>query len=98
MVLLQMISKAFLRIGLQEQDKDYTRFMWPSNPLEKESPGSENQEQELNKLYKVANQVMELANMLLQDWTSNSPLIKEKIKFLEAPKNSGVRVRLGYEK
>lgn len=25
------VSKAFLRIGLQEVDRDFTRFVWPSN-------------------------------------------------------------------
>lgn len=28
------ISKAFLRIGLQEPERDYTLFLWPSNPQE----------------------------------------------------------------
>ncbi|XP_045116130.1 uncharacterized protein LOC123507385 [Portunus trituberculatus] len=32
------ISKAFLRIGLQERDRDYTRFLWPSDPNDPDSP------------------------------------------------------------
>ena len=31
------ISKAFLRVGLQEDDRDFTRFLWPENP---ENPDS----------------------------------------------------------
>lgn len=31
------ISKAFLRIGLQEADRDYTRFLWPSDPHDPQS-------------------------------------------------------------
>ena len=32
------ISKAFLRIGLQTGDRDYTRFLWPSNINNFQSP------------------------------------------------------------
>ena len=32
------ISKAFLRIGLQEVDRDYTRFIWPKEPFRFEEP------------------------------------------------------------
>ena len=31
------ISKAFLRVGLNEADRDFTRFIWYSNPEDKES-------------------------------------------------------------
>jgi len=31
------ISKAFLRVGLQEDDRDYTRFLWPENPHDENS-------------------------------------------------------------
>lgn len=31
------ISKAFLRVGLNETDRDFTRFIWYSNPENKES-------------------------------------------------------------
>ena len=32
------ISKAFLRIGLKESDRDYTRFFWVHNPTDLTSP------------------------------------------------------------
>ena len=32
------ISKAFLRIGLKEDDRDFTKFLWPKNPNEVNSP------------------------------------------------------------
>ena len=32
------ISKAFLRIGLRECDRDYTRFLWSENPTDPVSP------------------------------------------------------------
>ena len=32
------ISKAFLRIGLQEEDRNYTRFLWPSDVNDLSSP------------------------------------------------------------
>ena len=28
------ISKAFLRIGLKEHDRNYTKFLWPENPFQ----------------------------------------------------------------
>ena len=31
------ISKAFLRVGLQEDDRDFTRFLWPKDPLDPQS-------------------------------------------------------------
>ena len=31
------ISKAFLRVGLQEEDRNYTRFLFPENPLDPQS-------------------------------------------------------------
>ena len=32
------ISKAFLRLGLQEVDRDFTRFLWPVDPTDPNSP------------------------------------------------------------
>ena len=32
------ISKAFLRIGLKETDRDVTKFLWPERPQEENSP------------------------------------------------------------
>ena len=32
------ISKAFLRIGLKEDDRDFTKFLWPRDPHQENSP------------------------------------------------------------
>ncbi|XP_069160890.1 uncharacterized protein [Procambarus clarkii] len=32
------ISKAFLRVGLQEEDRDFTKFLWVENPEDVNSP------------------------------------------------------------
>ncbi|MEL7428249.1 MAG: reverse transcriptase domain-containing protein, partial [Bacteroidota bacterium] len=32
------ISKAFLRVGLQEEDRDFTRFVWKADPYDINSP------------------------------------------------------------
>lgn len=32
------VAKAFLRIGLQGADRDYTRFLWPRDPQDENSP------------------------------------------------------------
>lgn len=124
------ISKAFLRIGLQEVDRDYTRFLWPGDPQDENSPldtyrfksvlfgassspfllqmtlehhleqqkenkeevnsiknslymdniqGTTNDESSLLKIYDVANKVMGSANMPLQEWATNSPLLNAKL-------------------
>lgn len=124
------ISKAFLRIGLVEKDRNYTRFLWPTDPLNPESKfdtyrfksvlfgatsspfllqktvehhldsqnqnrelanklkgemycdnivGTINDETSLLKLYDATNQIMNVANMPLQEWTSNSEWLNEVI-------------------
>ena len=32
------ISKAFLRVGLKEEDRDFTKFLWPKDPHQENSP------------------------------------------------------------
>ena len=123
------ISKAFLRVGLQDGDRDFTRFLWPENPdnphsriktyrfrsvlfgatsspfllqatldyhLRRSSgdlrqeiasqlyidnlQGGTSDEQHLLAIYTQANRELQEANMPLQQWTTNNPMLKAQIE------------------
>ena len=122
------IRKAFLQVGLQSHHRDFTRFLWPTNPFDEnsdiktyrfkavlfgatcspfllqmtlnyhfchsESPyadvlassfyvdnlqGSTDDETELIDIYTEANKELDRAGMTLDQWNSNSALLRTHI-------------------